>query len=307
MSNPRLIKALAKVMIAAAWSDGSVSHEEINSLKDLLFRLPDMSEREWAELEIYVDSPVAPEERARLIGDLQNTVTSSRDRALAVSALEDMIQADGALSAEERQVLEEVRIALEHVDVGLFGQMSRLVRSPVERRSAAAAAAPNREIYLEDFIRNKIYYKLRQHLKEENLKLDLPEPELKRLSMAGGLMARVAYIDREVSPEEFEKIATAVEIHYGVDRDAAVFVAEVAVSTISKDLDYYRLTRQFFEATSEEERVRFLETLFAVAASDGLVSHEEMEEIRTIASVLKLTHQQYITAKLSIPREQRAY
>jgi len=43
---------LAKVIIAAAWADDEVSHEEINSLKDLLFRLPHLEARDWSSLEI---------------------------------------------------------------------------------------------------------------------------------------------------------------------------------------------------------------------------------------------------------------
>lgn len=39
---------------------------------------------------------------------------------------------------------------------------------------------------------------------------------------------------------------------------------------------------------------------------DGGVSNDEIEEIRTITNVLKLTHKQFIEAKLKIPRERRA-
>jgi len=51
----------------------------------------------------------------------------------------------------------------------------------------------------------------------------------------------------------------------------------------------------------EDERVRFMDVLFAVADGDGRVSHEEIEEIRTIANVQKLSHKQFIDAKLKIP------
>jgi uncharacterized tellurite resistance protein B-like protein len=71
-------------------------------------------------------------------------------------------------------------------------------------------------------------------------------------------------------------------------------------------LDYYRLSRRFFESTTEDERVHFMDALFAVADGDSGVSYEEIEEIRTIAIVLKLTHKQFIDAKLKIPRERRA-
>ena len=56
---------------------------------------------------------------------------------------------------------------------------------------------------------------------------------------------------------------------------------------------------------TEEERVQFLDVLFAVADGDGLVSTPETEGIRRIAMNLKMTHRQFIDAKLKIPRERR--
>lgn len=307
MAKPKLIMALAKVLIAAAWADGKVSNEEVNSLKDLLFHLPGMTARDWSELEIYMETPVGPDERARLVADLQDVLRTPRERDLAVSALESLVEADGSTSARERAVFEEVRNALHQVDVSLFGQLGRLVSGPIQRRADVAGHAPNREHFLEDFVKNRIFYKLRMRLHADDLDLDQPEADLRKLSLAGGLMARVAYVDREVTEGEFETMVTAIQDHWEIPRQQASLLAEVAVSTISRDMDYYRLSREFFEATTEDDRLHFVEVLFAVAAGDGLVSHAEMEEIRTISTVLKLTHQQYIDAKLTVPREQRAY
>jgi len=82
-------------------------------------------------------------------------------------------------------------------------------------------------------------------------------------------------------------------------------VAEIAFSELAKGMDYYRLSREFFKLTTEEERVRFLDVLFAVAAGDGGVSYLETEEIRAIANVQKLTHKQFIDAKLKVPEDKR--
>jgi hypothetical protein len=79
MSSENLIVSLAKVLIAAAWADGELNNEEVNIMKDLLYQLPTGSAsgnsfytaREWSEIEMYLDSPVPPEERARLIAELQ--------------------------------------------------------------------------------------------------------------------------------------------------------------------------------------------------------------------------------------------
>ena len=68
----------------------------------------------------------------------------------------------------------------------------------------------------------------------------------------------------------------------------------------------YTLARDFFDTTDEGERVKFLDVLFAVAEGDGFVTYEETEEIRLISKMLKMTHRQFINAKLKIPSERRS-
>ena len=310
MSDKNLILTLAKVIIAAAWADGEMTLEEINSLKDLLFRLPraggvQITGREWARLEMYIESPVGAAERARLVERLQAALRTPKDRALALSALEDLIQADGVVTDEERAVVEEIKTAIEAVDLGMIGQLGRLIRGTAQRRSQTVADAPNREEYFEDFIKNKVYYAVQQRLNLGEVALDIPEADLRKLSLAGGLMARVAHVDREVAEDEFDMMVHALQVGWDITREAAAFVAEVAVSKVSAELDYFRLTRGFFECTTLDERKRFLRILFKIANASGKTSRDETEEIRRIAGSLKLSHGDFIDAKLTIPDEDR--
>jgi uncharacterized tellurite resistance protein B-like protein len=305
MSDRNLILTLAKVIIAAAWADGEITTEEINSMKDLLFLLPHagykhgtrISGREWAMLEMYIESPVGAAERARLVEELQAALRTPKDRTLALSALEDLIQADGVVTDEERAVLEEIKSAIETVNLSIFGQLGRLIQGPVQRRSEAMVNAPNREEFSEDFIKNKVYFAVRQRLNLGERDLDIPEADLRKLSLAGGLMAQVAHVDRDVTGDEFDMMVNALQRGWDITPEAAAFVAEVAVSQVGGELDYFRLTREFTTSTAEDERVRFLDILFAVAGADGQVSHDETEEIRRIASSLHLTRQQFVDAK----------
>lgn len=298
--------ALAKVMIATAWADGSVSNEEINSMKDLLFQLPEMTAREWNELDIYIESPVGEAERDRLLAELLSSLKSDRDKALALSAIDELVNSDGGVSESERAAAEEIESAIRETNVGMFGNLGKLLGGSVSRRSKVLANAPNRELYLDDYTKNRVYYAVSRRLELDGGSIDLPEEELRRLSLAGGLMARVAYVDREVNEGEFDTMVAAIKRYWELPDVQAALVAEVAVSEIGKGMDYYRLSRRFFEKTTEDERVRFLGVLFAVAAGDGYVSYEETEEIRTIATVQKLTHKQFIDAKLKIPEDKRA-
>jgi uncharacterized tellurite resistance protein B-like protein len=305
MVKENLILTLAKVTIAAAWADGKVSHEEINCLKDLLFRIPDLNAKDWAGLEIYMDAPIGLEERERLLRELQMALRSRSDRELALSALDDLIQADGKITEEEVKVAEQIKSAIQSTGVGILGGISKLITEPIRRRSQAIAAAPNRELFLEDFIKNRVFYDVRRRLDESQVHLDLPEEELWKLSLAGGLMARVSHVDRVVTEEETNTMLQSLQQNWDLSEEAAIIVVEVAISDVATNMDYFRLAREFFSCTTEQERVQFLDVLFAVADADGRVSHEEIEQIRLISRHLKLTHQQFIDAKLKIPRMRR--
>jgi len=306
MANSALLMALAKVIIAAAWADGSVDYEEINSLKDLLFRLTDMTARDWASLEIYIDSPVGEGERERLIEELKANLKTEQDKELALASLRALISADGSVDEEEELVYEQIKTDLDNVGTGLFGSMGRLMRGPVQRRSQTVAGQPDRERYLDDFIENRIYYHVSQQMENGEIELDLPEDDIRKLCLTGGLLARVAHVDHDIDQAEMDWMTKVLQEKWQINQQAADLIVDIATTDIADDVDYYLLSRRFFESTTETERIKFTEALFTIAAQDGQVSHDETEEIRTIAYVLKLTHKQFIDAKLTIPREQRA-
>ncbi|MFN2198787.1 MAG: TerB family tellurite resistance protein [Anaerolineales bacterium] len=306
MSRSNLLLALAKVIIAAAWADGEVSNEELNSLKDLLFHLPDITGREWAMLEMYLETPIGPQERERLTLELQEELRSNADKDFAIQALDRLIRADGVVTEREKLIAQEIRQAIDDADSGLFGLMGKLIKGPVNRRKETISAAPNREAYFEDYIKNRVYFGVKVRVDAGEQEVPVGDQELRKLSLAAGLMARVAKIDPEIPDDESRQITDTLSQEWEIDQEAAEFVTEIALAEISPEMDYYRLTRSFFESTSEDERIHFLDVLFSVAAADGFVSSGEIEEIRALSMGFKLPHKTFINAKLKIPREQRA-
>lgn len=297
-----LILTLAKVLIAAAWADGEPTHEEINSMKDLLFHLPQLSARQWASLQMYIDSPLSDAERERLLEELRYAIQTPQDRELAQQALDEMLQADGDVSAEEEQIAAEIRATIESVNVST---LSRLVKGMTGRRAQALANAPNREDHLDDYVRNKVYYGVRRRLDLGEADLQVSDDVLRTLSLAGGIMAQVARVNPKVSDAEVATMVDALQTHWHLDADQAAFVAGVAISETAGLMDRYRLARQFASVVGPRERAQFLDVLFAVAAADGVACYDEIEEIRAIAESLKLSHRQFIQAKVKLPRERR--
>lgn len=299
MSSSTVVFALAKVLISAAWSDGRITQEERHSLKDLIFHLPNITGQDWANLEMYLEIPIVEEERRRLIEDLRQHVSSPEDKKLALRTLQDMVEADGVYSEEEKVVVQEVHAALEGTDNSVLENLSKFLKGLINQRSEHITNAPNRELLFEDYMKNKIYYNIQQSLKENGRSLELSESDLRKLCLAGGMMARIAQLDKIVTKEESTAIVEAFKKHWNLEEDVAHFIAEMSLSEACVDLEYYRLTRLFYEMTTEEERKYFIDILFDVARSDGEASYEETEEIRLISKGLKLDHGQFILAKTS--------
>lgn len=301
MADNDLIMTLGKVIIAAAWADGEITDEEDSCLKDLIWRLPDVSARQWNELDLYLDAPVTAAEREQLVARLRELTASAEQRDLALRKLDEMVAADGVVSDAERAIVAQVQEALATADVGVWGGFSRLL---IGRRAAATAGAPGREAYLDDFVRNRVYYKLRQRLAAENVTWDISDAELRRLGLAGGLLALVAHVSDEAAAAERAVMERALAAAWGLSPESAAFAVEVALADGDR-LDFYRLVREFSAATTPDEQRRFLDALFAVAAADGSASFEETEQIRLIAQGLKLSHQEFIDAKMKLPPERR--
>jgi uncharacterized tellurite resistance protein B-like protein len=157
------------------------------------------------------------------------------------------------------------------------------------------ANAPNREAYFDDFVKNKVFFALKQRLESEGKSLDVSDNLLRKLSLAGGLMARVAYVDERVTVGEANSIVHELHDTWKTSREAATLAAEVAVSEVSKKLDYFRLSREFSAVTTIEERVAFVNMLYGIAEADGEASLDELNEINDIAHSLYVT-QQHLSA-----------
>ncbi len=295
---------MAKVLVAAAWADGELSNDEINSMKrDLLTKIPDLSTQQWASVAIYMDSPVDEAERARLVQQLRSQVTTPLGKQLVFDALDELVAADGRVADEERGVVDEVKAAIEAGSGSGMGKVSRLFKG----RSApqpAVVAGPNREAYLDDYIQNRVYYVIRRRLDEARVAPKLSDAEIRKLSLAGGMMAVVARTNPQVTDAERAAIVDTLRQNWRLNAEQAEFLVEVATSQQPSELDGFRLADGFAQVSDYDERGQLVDALFAIAAADGGVNNDEVETIRSLANALVLTHERFIEAKLKATRPQ---
>lgn len=295
MAKSETIKALAKLLIGIAWVDGEITPDELNLLKDVTFNIPEMTASDWAELEIYWVTPIGDVERQRLLEELLSSLRSRDDKEFAKQKIREIVEADGEVTPEEEQLLGELQTAIDNVDVSILGMMPRLLDDLIVKRRSNT---PNREKHLEDFVRNRTFYFLRQQYGDNlEAELGLDESEIRKLALTGALMARVAYADETISDEELATMERIVRQNYSLADKHVKVVINSAVDAARQMIDNFRLTREFFEATSRQERLDFLDVLFEIAlATDGVVQAESAA-IRGIASAIKLDDADYQEAR----------
>jgi len=300
MADRKLATDLAKLLIAAAWVDGKLHPDEINSLKDLIFTLGQFTGEDWARLQIYMDSPVSDQERRTLLDNVLAEVKTADDKEFILKSLRRLFCADGIIDDKEMPVLDELTQAVSGVKTDLFSRFSKMLRPTLDRRQSAYKSGSQREGRIDDFIKNTIYYQLES---EGKTPADLGADKVRQLCLAAGLLARVANVDEDISAAERDAIKGVLSRSWGLSEQEAEVVTDICCHRILKGLDYFRLTRGFFECTTLDQRRSFLVCLFKVANASDKVSNEEIEEIRKISDALKLTHKDFIAAKLTISDE----
>ncbi len=305
MPDRKFIMDLAKLLIAAAWADGELQNEEINALKDLLFNLEDVSGDEWSQLEIYMDSPVSSEEREELLWTVLEKIKSEEDKELVVTTLENLFQADGVVTEEEKAVLGEIKEGVSGVNIGLLARLSKMIKATVTERGETYKSAAQRESQVDDYIENTIYYKLKSESEKKGIKIELPEQIIRKLCLAAGLLARISAVDAEISDDEKKAVKQVLSEEWNLSEQEAGIVTQISCDGTLQGLDYFRLSRGFFECTTLDERRNFIKCLFKIANASNKTSYDETEEIRRISYSLKLTHKDFIEAKLTIPDDER--
>ena len=180
-----------------------------------------------------------------------------------------------------------------------------MMKGAVGKRIRTHDAAAQRDGQIADYIANTIYYQLKAESEKKGITIQLPEQKARKVCLAAGLLARISAVDSGISEQEKQGIKQVLSAEWGLSEQEAQTLTELSCDRTLKGLDYYHLTREFFDCTSIDERKNFLKCLFQIANASDKTSRDETEEIRKIARSLKLSHRDFIEAKLTIPDEDR--
>ena len=288
MPNVALIPALAKTLVALAWADGELHFEEEATLKEVSGLLPTMSAREWAGIDMYLALPITAEERADLVQNTCFHIRSAADKMLALDAVNNMMHADGVIRPGEEEIAQAVYTTIAAVDVSPLGVLGRLIGGTLRRR-------PSREDTFELWRANPVMWLLRMEGQADGA---ADGDEL--AALAACIMAQVVRVTSASAQTERPVLVQALVTDWGVSSLQAERIVDAALAVTRRSVDYYHISRELVRRTTEAQRVKLLDTLFAIANAADNVSPDEIDEIRVIAERLTLTRQQFIAAKLKI-------
>jgi uncharacterized tellurite resistance protein B-like protein len=112
------------------------------------------------------------------------------------------------------------------------------------------------------------------------------------------ILTRAAKADHHVSDGEARMMEQIVAERAGVDAEQAALIVRIARDAgHSRGTDDYLITREFERISTREEKLALLDCLFAIAAADSPILTTEDNEVRRVASELKLEHADYIAVR----------
>ncbi|MBT5094632.1 MAG: hypothetical protein HOM21_10335 [Halobacteriovoraceae bacterium] len=148
----------------------------------------------------------------------------------------------------------------------------------------------------EKAVSSRLVHKLRQLLPNSS------DSELLKNACIAGLLARVAYADMKIDPQEIIGMQKALTQWSELDPAQVEVVTTVAVEEMVElaGIENHRYCPSLNELMNNDQKYNLLKSLFNIAASDGSVESVEAEEIRLICQGLLLEHKHFISAQATV-------
>lgn len=291
--------AFLRVLIAAAWADGEMTYQELNSLK-AYFRELDLDNEALTALEPYLADPIEEAEARTIIDDFLAQARGG-ERETLVAAVRDLLLADDKLEEGEKQFLHLLDRAKEEASTArvFVGQLKRLWGS----RPSTGSDRFRRSDLVDEFVRNRVLYQVKRRLMAAAGEAALDretERELRYVCTVGALLGHVAAADQKFDDDERATIAELLDSISALQHSDVDVIVAIVESEVFSDVGYHPFVREYDELATSEDKRQLLTLLFQVAAADGEITHDEHEEIRKISKALHVEHSEFIAAKQAI-------
>ena len=114
------------------------------------------------------------------------------------------------------------------------------------------------------------------------------------------LFVEMARIDETFTQAEMDTILNILKEKYGLSRKHADALIAEADKALDESVDLWQFARLINENYSNEEKIEIIETLWRIVYVDGNMDKYEHYLMNKLATLLRLSHEQLIDAKLKV-------
>ena len=114
------------------------------------------------------------------------------------------------------------------------------------------------------------------------------------------LFVEMARIDETFTETEMNAILSILKERYGLSPEHAEALIAEAEKELEKSVDLWQFSRRINENYSIEEKIKIIEILWRIVYVDGKMDQYEHYLMNKLQNLLRLTHEQLITAKLKV-------
>jgi uncharacterized tellurite resistance protein B-like protein len=128
---------------------------------------------------------------------------------------------------------------------------------------------------------------------------ELEPAKARYLAAFAYILGRVAHADLDITEDETRAMEEIVQKLGHLPDDLSVLVVEIAKAQnqLFGGTENFVVTREFAGLATREQRRELLDCLFAVSAADESITADEERQMRSIASELGFSHQEYVEAR----------
>ena len=114
------------------------------------------------------------------------------------------------------------------------------------------------------------------------------------------LLVEMARIDETFTEAEMDTILSILKEKYGLTREHADALIAEADKALDESVDLWQFARRINENYSNDEKIEIIETLWRIVYVDGKMDKYEHYLMNKLATLLRLSHEQLIDAKLKV-------
>lgn len=149
--------------------------------------------------------------------------------------------------------------------------------------------------FLDEF-RRKVLAPLRKEEEVEPKKID------DKIAL-GVLLWVVAEADEKFLPEEEKKMKEILTSYAKISQEDMPYIMGAIKEAARERIDLYQFTNEVSKDLDYQVKISILENLFRVACADQELEDSELETIRKIAHLFRISHRDFIKTKIKIKKE----